>query len=107
MINKFKNWLIRKLGGYIEEDMPTIKTVPMDVVTCRIALPMIDTYLYRKYKDMSREKARAEALKNIDKNISSELGRYIIDNGLYERETRMNDIVDHEEVVYTVRVLKP
>lgn len=108
-MNKFKAWLIHKLGGYVYlseieakahlSDVRFIyKELPCTTVNIDIMLPL------RKWDKVISE---SEKIKIANHEAADKIGRYIIENGLYEIIRDHNVEFDCEKVRYKIRVVQP
>lgn len=100
-MNKFKAWLIHKLGGfaYLSEQPIVFKCSERPIITLNF-----DTVLPPSEWDKVMSENRIELA---HREAAERIGRYIIDNGLYEI-TRNYDIeIKREKVRYKIRVVQP
>lgn len=100
-MNKFKKWLIRKLGGcvYLEQSQKIVfKELPCVTLNFDTVLPP---------SEWNKVISESEKIKIANREAAEKIGRYIIDNGLYEI-TRNYDIeFNHGKVRYKIRVVQP
>lgn len=102
-MNKFKAWLIRKLGGcvYLEQSQKIVfKELPCITLNFETVLPPLE---YNKVISES------EKMKIANREAADKIGRYIIDNGLYEitRDHNYNIEFDCEIFRYKIRIVQP
>lgn len=100
-MNKFKAWLIRKLGGcvYLEQSQKIVfKELPCITTNVDIVLPSPewDTVI-----------SESEKIKIANREAADKIGRYIIENGLYEIVRDHNVEFDCEKIRYKIRVVQP
>lgn len=96
-MNKFKAWLIRKLGGYVylvDTKKIVYKTLPCSTFHVDIMSPTTG-YDFTD-KDMMDFMNHAAAAK---------IGRFIIDNHLYDLQFNHNFEFDREIARFTIRVI--
>lgn len=101
MMNKFKAWLIRKLGGcvYLEQSQKIVfKTLPCITVNVDIVLPP---------SERDKVISESEKIKLANREAAEKIGRYIIDNGLYEIARNYDIEFNREKVRYKIRVVQP
>ena len=94
-MNKFKAWLIRKLGGcvYLEQSQKIVfKELPCIALNFETVLPSPECGMVI---------SESEKMEIANREAANKIGRYIIDNGFYEI-TR-----DHEILRYEIRVVQP
>lgn len=100
-MNKFKAWLIRKLGGcvYLEQSQKIVfKELPCITVNFDV---MLSPPEYCKIISES------EKIKIANLEAAEKIGHYIIDNGLYEIIRDYNIEFNRERVRYKIRVVQP
>lgn len=98
-MNKFKAWLIHKLGGYVYlEEKVIYKTLPC--ITAKFEVALMPGGLR---KVISEE----EELKLAEREAASNIGKYIIDNKLCEVLRSHDDNFDCDRLRYVLRVVEP
>lgn len=100
-MNRFKAWLIRKLGGcvYLEQSQKIVfKELPCITVNFDVSLPPPEYF-----KIISE----SEKIKIANINAAEQIGRYIINNGLYEIIRDYNIDFNREKMRYKIRVVQP
>ena len=100
-MNKFKAWLIRKLGGCVLlEQSPKIVFKELPCITARfdIALPP---------PEWNNVISESEKIKIANREAAEKIGHYIIENGLYEIIRDHNIEFNREWVRYKIRVVQP
>lgn len=99
LMNRFKVWLIRKLGGYVYlEEKVVYKTLPCITANFEVAL-MPGGW----HKVISEE----EELKLAEKEAANKIGKYIIDNKLCEVLRSHDDNFNCDRLRYVLRVIEP
>lgn len=92
MMNKFKKWLIKKLGGEIRP--PEIKITKgamiVSTVTARVRVPDFDRLNFKPSDE--------EIIKQMRGEISKQIGEFLFDNGLL-RIQRKFDVYDNCECI--------
>lgn len=97
-MNKFKAWLIHKLGGYVylcESTKIVFKTVPSVTFECLIALPPVEFGFEEN-----------EINEIVARDAAEKIGNFIVSNHLYDVETTNHFVYDHKVLKYTVRVIE-
>ena len=97
-MNKFKAWLIRKLGGYteiFESTKVVFKTVPSVKFKCVVALPPAEFRLEEN-----------EINDIVARDAAEKIGNFIVSNHLYDVETTNDFMYDRKVLEYTVRVIE-
>lgn len=100
-MNKFKAWLIHKLGGYVYvEQSPKIvfKELPCIAATVDVVLPSPE------WRGVISENKK---IKIANCEAAEKIGRYIIDNGLCEVIRNYDVEFNREKVRYKIRVVQP
>ncbi len=102
-MNKLKAWLIRKLGGcvYLEQSQKIVfKELPCLTLNFETVLPS---------HEWDKVISESEKIKIANREAANKIGRYIIDNGLYEitRDHNYNVQFDCEILRYKVKVVQP
>lgn len=100
-MNKFKAWLIRKLGGcvYLEQSQKIVfKELPCITLNFDAVLPP---------HEWDKEINESEKIKLANREAAEKIGRYIIDNGLYEIARNYDIEFNREKVRYKIRVVQP
>lgn len=100
-MNKFKAWLIRKLGGcvYLEQSQKIVfKELPCIALNFETMLPLLER---------NKVISESEKMKIANHEAANKIGRYIIDNGLYEITRNHNVEFDREILRYKIRVVQP
>lgn len=100
-MNKFKAWLIRKLGGcvYLEQSQKIVfKELPCITANVDIVLPS---------PEWDRVISENEKIKIANREAAEKIGRYIIDNGLCEIIRNYDVEFNREKVRYKIRVIQP
>lgn len=91
-MNKFKKWLIKKLGGEIRP--PEIKiikeTVPVETIKTRMQVPDFDRLSFKPSDE--------EIIRQMRGEISKQVGEFLFDNGML-RIQRKFDIYDNCECI--------
>jgi hypothetical protein len=93
-MNKFKKWLIKKLGGEIRP--PEIKiikeTVPVETIKTRVRVPDFERLIFKPSDE--------EIIKQMRGEISKQVGEFLFDNGLLQIQRKF-DIYDNCEWIET------
>ena len=100
-MNKFKAWLIRKLGGcvYLEQSQKIVfKELPCITLNFDAVLPP---------PEWDKVISESEKIKLANREAAEKIGRYIIDNGLYEIARNYDIEFNREKVRYKIRVVQP
>ena len=107
-MNKFKAWLIHKLGGYAYLSEIEAKAHLSDVRFIYKELPCttvnIDTML--PSHEWDKVISESEKIKIANREAADKIGRYIIENGLYEIIRDHNVEFDCEKIRYKIRVVQ-
>lgn len=96
-MNKFKKWLIRKLGGYVylaDAEKIVYKTLPCSTFHVDIMLPPTG------YDFTDKERTDW-----INREAAERIGAYIIKNHLYDLQFNHNFEFDRETARFTIRVI--
>lgn len=99
-MNKFKKWLIKKLGGEIRP--PEIKiikeTVPVETIKTRVRVPDFDRLSFKPSDE--------EIIRQMRGEISKQFGELLLDNRML-RIQRKFDIYDNCECIeVSAKVIK-
>lgn len=97
-MNKFKVWLIHKLGGYVylrESTKIEFKTAPSVTFKCLIALPPVELGFEEN-----------EINEIVARDAAEKIGNFIVSNHLYDVETTNDFVYDRKVLKYTVRVIE-
>lgn len=100
-MNKFRAWLIRKLGGcvYMEQSQKIVfKELPCITLNFDTVLPP---------PEWDKVISESEKIKLANLEAAEKIGRYIIDNGLYEMGRYYDIEFNREKVRYKIRVVQP
>ena len=100
-MNKFRAWLIRKLGGcvYLEQSQKIVfKELPCIALNFETVLPP---------SEWDKVISESEKIKLANLEAAEKIGRYIIYNGLYEIARNYNIEFNHEILRYKIRVVQP
>ena len=103
-MNKFKAWLIRKLGGcvYLEQSQKIVfKELPCITLNFDIMLSPPE------YHGIIPIYSESEKIKIANREAAEKIGHYIIENGLYEIIRDYNIDFNREKVRYKIRVVQP
>lgn len=96
-MNKFKKWLIRKLGGYVYlvgTEKVVYKTLPCSTFYVDITLP-----------PMNHNLPEEDITDLINREAAAKIGRYIIKNHLYDLQRNYNVEFNREIARFTIRVI--
>lgn len=99
-MNRFKAWLIRKLGGcvYLEQSQKIVfKELPCVTAYVDIMLPP---------PEWDKVISESEKIKIANREAADKIGRYIIDNGLYELQSNFDTEFNREKIRYKIRVVQ-
>lgn len=100
-MNKFKAWLIRKLGGcvYLEQSQKIVfKELPSITLNFDVVLPS---------PEWNMVISESEKIKIANREAAEKIGYFIIENGLYEIIRDYNIDFNREKVRYKIRVVQP
>lgn len=100
-MNKFKAWLIRKLGGcvYLDQSQRIVfKELPCITVNVDIVLPS---------SEWDRVISENEKIKIANREAAEKIGYYIVDNGLCEIIRNYDVEFNREKVRYKIKVVQP
>lgn len=96
-MNKFKAWLIRKLGGYVylaDTEKILYKTLPCSKFHVDITLPPMELNFTEE-----------DIADFIYREAAAKIGWFIINNHLYDLQQNYNIEFDRETVRFTIRAI--
>lgn len=97
-MNKFKAWLIRKLGGYVHMSESPIIYRERPVVTLRGIAPAPD----------ERENIPINIQREYtDRNIRDMIAKAIYDNRVFDMAETIDEITGRKMYKFTIRIVKP
>lgn len=97
-MNKFKAWLIRKLGGcvYLEQSQKIVyKTIPFETVKADVQLPPVECHI----NDV-------EAMEIVSREAARQIGDFIVKNNLCDVQRTYDSTFNREIARFTIRVTK-
>lgn len=94
-MNKFKAWLIRKLGGYVLPPIPRIVHKTLPDIKIRVDIPMPEPRMFHDNE--------ALIMDIIEREVARKVGEFIIKNHLYTVQQLHK--FDQDIMRYTVRVI--
>lgn len=97
-MNKFKKWLIRKLGGYVHMSEPPIVYRERPIITLQGIAPAPDEHENIPI-DIQREYC--------DRNIRDMIAKAIYGNHLFDITKTIDEITGRKMYKFTIRIVKP
>jgi hypothetical protein len=97
-MNKFKKWLIRKLGGYVHMSKTPIIYRERPVITLHGIAPAPD----------EREKIPIDIQREYcDRNIRDMIAKAIYDNRVFNMTETIDEITGRKMYKFTIKIVKP
>jgi hypothetical protein len=109
-MKKFKNWIIKKLGGYTEQTVIDHRITYDYFDTVPITL---STTIYNEDYNLIPSTILNEYRESILESLAKDLGKYLLDNNLVKVETdKFTDCTDlvvdrHTKITMLCRVVVP